>query len=415
MCVGNRPLLRVRPSIIVRRYTYPNPPLGLGVVSETATAAVLTWSPATTGGLASGYIVQVSPHGSGIWTTAGTIGPSPTGFTVTGLSSNTAYDFQVSGSNATGVGSASAPATATTALNPPNAATGLAASAGSPAYSAVALSWTASATDGTHDAAATYAPQYQLASGGGWTTFGSPISGTSVSVTGLAHATAYNFQVIATNSAGSATPSSASETTTTAAPNVPAGLAAGTLLALTTSSIAITWSAAVIDGTHDAATSYTVQYRVTSVGGSWTQVIGITGTTTTISGLSAATEYDFQVESVNAGGASGFSATASGTTYATTLSVNYVSPSPFAHGSGPGVNVNATPDPSNIRAAWGSSATTAPVSGWANGSNYTGTTWAWYLSGGASASAGTVYLWLEAQNSGGTTTGLLVTGPYTAT
>ena len=67
----------------------------------------------------------------------------------------------------------------------------------------------------------------------------------------------------------------------------PTGLAAGTLLAITTSSVAITWSAAAIDGTHDTATSYTAQYRVTSVGGSWTQVTGITGTTTTITGLSS--------------------------------------------------------------------------------------------------------------------------------
>ena len=172
------------------------------MVSTTATTAVLSWSPATTGGLASGYIVQVSAHGAGIWSTAGTVGPSPTGFTVTGLSSNTAYDFQVLASNASGVGSPSILATATTTLNPPNAPTGLAATAGSPAYSVVALSWTASATDGTHNAAATYTPQYQLASGGGWTTFGSPIAGTSVSVTGLAHATAYNFQVIASNTRG---------------------------------------------------------------------------------------------------------------------------------------------------------------------------------------------------------------------
>jgi len=408
------PLIAPAPSVGVYQLPYPNAPLGLTVVSTTPSTAVLSWSPATSGGLASGYIVQVSAHGAGIWSTAGTVGPSPTGFTVTGLSSNTAYGFQVLASNASGVGPPSILATATTTLNPPNAPTSLAASASSPAYSVVALSWTASATDGTHNAAATYTPQYQLASGGGWTTFGSPIAGTSVSVTGLAHATAYNFQVIATNSAGTATSSSASATTSGAAPNVPTGLAAGTLLALTTSSIVITWSAAAIDGTHDAATSYTAQYRVTSVGGSWTQVTGITGTTTTITGLSSATQYDFQVAAVNAAGASSFTATVNGTTYTTTLTLNYISPSgPYAPGSGPGVNVTATPTPASLREAFGSSATVAPTSGWINASNYSGNLWGGYPQ--EIATAGNSYLWIEALNSGDAVIGLLVTGPYTVT
>jgi len=411
---GSIPLIAPAPSVGVYQLPSPNPPLNLAVASTTASTAVLSWSPATTGGLASGYTVQVGAHGAGIWSTAGTIGPSPTGFTVTGLSSNTAYDFQVLASNASGVGSPSILATATTALNPPNAPAGLAATAGSPAYSAVALSWTASASDGTHDAAAVYTVQYQVAPGGGWTTFGVPAAGTSVSVTGLAHATAYNFQVIASNSAGSATSSFASATTSAAAPNVPLGLEPGTLLAITASSFAITWSAAAIDGTHDAATSYTAQYRATSVGGAWTQVSGIGGTSTTITGLSPGTEYDFQVAAVNAAGASSFSATANGATYATTLTLNYISPGgPYAPGYGPGVNVTATPTPANVREAFGSSATVPPASGWINASNYSGNLWGGYPD--EIATAGNSYLWIEALNAGGAVIGLLVAGPYTVT
>lgn len=186
------------------------------------------------------------------------------------------------------------------------------------------------------------------------------------------------------------------------------------MLAITTSSIAITWTAAAIDGTHDAATSYTVQYRVTSVGGSWTQVTGITGTTTTITGLSPATQYDFQVAAVNGAGASSITATANGTTYTTSLTLNYISPSgPYAPGYGPGVNVTATPTPASLREAFGSSATVPPTTGWINASNYSGNLWGGYPQ--EIATAGNSYLWIEALNSGGAVIGLLVTGPYTVT
>ena len=106
---------------------------------------------------------------------------------------------------------------------------------------------------------------------------------------------------------------------------------------------------------------------------------GVTGTTTTITVLSSATEYDFQVAAVNAAGASSFTATANGTTYATTLTLNYISPSgPYAPGSGPGVNVTATPTPTSLREAFGSSATVPPTSGWINASNYSGNLWGAY-------------------------------------
>src|SRR6202040_1394178 len=132
-----------------------------------------------------------------------------------------------------------------------------------------------------------------------------------------------------------------------------------------------TWTAAAIEGTHDAATTYTLQYRATSVGGAFTQVTGLTGTSGTVTGLAAATQYDFQIDAVNAGGSSAFTATANGTTFVNTITVNYpTAPSSFAHGSGPGVNVNITaPTAASARAAWGSSATVEPTSGWASGSN----------------------------------------------
>jgi hypothetical protein len=117
---------------------------------------------------------------------------------------------------------------------------------------------------------------------------------------------------------------------------------------------------------------------------------------------------------VNAAGASSFTATANGTTYTTTLTLNYISPSgPYAPGSGPGVNVTATPTPTSLREAFGSSATVPPTSGWLNASNYSGNLWGAYPD--EIATAGNFYLWIEALNSGGAVIGLLVTGPYTVT
>ena len=401
----------------------PNAPAGItaSAGSPGTSVVALSWTACLVDGshdAAASYTVQFQPAAGGHWTSFGAP-TAGTSVSVTGLASWSTYNFQVIATNSGGVATSSV-ASAATLVAAPNAPAGVTASAGSPAASVVALSWTASLVDGSHDAAASYTVQFQPAAGGGWTSFGAPIPGTSVSVpsvsvTGLASSTAYNFQVIATNSGGTAASLAASATTLAAAPNVPIELAAGTLLAITTSSVALSWTAPAIDGSHGAAAGYTLQYRVTSVGGAWTQITGISGTSQTATGLSPATGYDFQVEAVNTGGASGFTATAAGTTYVAEIVLNYMLPSPLAHGSYPGVNATVTPTPANLREAWGSSATVEPVAGWTNGVNYSSSLWGCYLNGGASAAAGTVWLWLEAQDSSGATIGLSVTGPYSVT
>jgi hypothetical protein len=59
-----------------------------------------------------------------------------------------------------------------------------------------------------------------------------------------------------------------------------------------------------------------VQYRVTSVGGAWTQIAGLTATNETVTGLTPSTGYDFQVAAANSGGTGAFTATVTGTTAA---------------------------------------------------------------------------------------------------
>jgi hypothetical protein len=97
------------------------------------------------------------------------------------------------------------------------------------------------------------------------------------------------------------------------APALPPGQVTGVTIGVTTpSSVALTWQAPASGG---VATGYTVNYRVTSVGGAWTaQSAG--GTSLTVNGLAAATQYDFQVIANNSAGSGTASATVTGTTQA---------------------------------------------------------------------------------------------------
>ncbi len=91
-------------------------------------------------------------------------------------------------------------------------------------------------------------------------------------------------------------------------PSTPTGLA---VASTTSSSIGLTWNAS----TGTAPITYTLQYRLTS-GGAWTQVTGITLLSDTVTGLTAGTSYDFEVQGVNSYGSSAFSAIVSGSTAA---------------------------------------------------------------------------------------------------
>ncbi|MEU7424122.1 glycoside hydrolase family 18 protein [Streptomyces sp. NPDC040750] len=88
------------------------------------------------------------------------------------------------------------------------------------------------------------------------------------------------------------------------APTVPAAPSGLAVSGTTSSSVSLTWS------TVSGATGYNV-YR------DGTKVTAVTGTSATVSGLSAATSYPFQVTATNAAGESAKSATVTGTTSTT--------------------------------------------------------------------------------------------------
>jgi hypothetical protein len=92
----------------------PGQVIGLGAGSPTASSIALTWSAPSSGGAVSSYTVQYRVSGGSTWSIFAS-GLSTTSDTVTGLAAGTAYDFEVSATNAAGFGQASAVASASTA------------------------------------------------------------------------------------------------------------------------------------------------------------------------------------------------------------------------------------------------------------------------------------------------------------
>lgn len=118
-------------------------------------------------------------------------------------------------------------------------------------------------------------------------------------------------KVTATNASGTA--SAFSNTVTPiaqAAPGAPTGLVGTPGDSL----VDLAWSAPASDG-GSPITDYTVEYRVTSVGGAWTAFSHVASATTarTVTGLTNNTGYDFRVSAVNAVGTGTPSSTATAT------------------------------------------------------------------------------------------------------
>jgi hypothetical protein len=191
----------------------PGQVTGLTAGTASAVSVPLAWTAPGAGGAPSGYTVKVRVTGQTAWTTA-TSNATGTSYTVAGLTSSTSYDFEVIASNTGGSGPASAVVTATTALAAPGAITTL--TAGAATTSTVPLSWTAPAGGG---AVAGYTVQCRLHGAASWTTASSAVTATTFTVTGLTPGATYDFQVYATNAAGTGTAATLSSVATAAASN----------------------------------------------------------------------------------------------------------------------------------------------------------------------------------------------------
>ena len=177
--------------------------------------------------------------------------------------------------------------------------------------SSASISW--SAVSG----ATSYNVQYRIAgSGAAWSSTSSTTTG--VALSGLAASTQYEVQVQAVCGTNTGSFSASTLFTTTATGTTcgtPSGLNA---TSVTTSSATLNWAAV------SGASSYNVQYRPNSTT-VWTTTTSTT-TSVNITGLTAATQYTYQVQAVCSGTPGAYSTTATFTTQsATTCSDPYES------------------------------------------------------------------------------------------
>ncbi len=169
-------------------------------------------------------------------------------------------------------------------------AAGLAASAVT--NTSAAVSWTAVAT------ATSYDVDYKAASASTWTNAATATTATSVNLAGLTQGTTYDWRVRVNCAAGTGS-YVAAQFTTTAPCGTPGSLSA---TAITSTGATVNWAAV------SGATSYDVDYKLTSAS-AWTNAVtATTATSRAISGLTASTVYDWRVRANCATGASPYAA-----------------------------------------------------------------------------------------------------------
>ena len=269
-------------------------PTGLSATSITSTGATLNWG-AVSGAVS--YNVEYRQTGASTWSTT-TATTNSVG--VSGLAASTAYQYQVetvcSGSSTSAYSSTG---TFTTSATPCTTPTGLSASGIS--TTGATLNW------GAVSGAVSYNIEYRQTGASTWST--TTAATNSVGVSGLTASTAYQYQVQTVCSGSSTSAYSATGTfTTSAAPcTTPSSLS---VTAITSSSATLNW------GTVSGAASYNVEYRQTGAS-SWSTTTATTNSVG-VSGLTASTAYQYQVQTVCSGSSSSaYSSTSTFTTSAT--------------------------------------------------------------------------------------------------
>ena len=259
--------------------------------------------------------------------------------------------------------------------------------------STISLTWQAPLGGGS---VGSYVVQYRVAGTSGWTSTAS-ILGTTTQLTTLQSATSYEIAVVAQNAAGLGLTSAILTVATSGTSQIalPAQVTGVVATPMSATAVQVSWSGQT---GNSAATSFTIQYRVTG-SSTWTSsVAGIIGTTGTIAGLTAATSYDFSVTGVNSSGAGPASSSVSVATLAASQSVtsitwNVVPAGTYTHGSGAiGVNAQVLPASAPVQFGFSPSASAAPSS-WISAILVNTNLWGAYVP--TPATPGSWFTWAE--------------------
>ncbi|MBI0583560.1 MAG: fibronectin type III domain-containing protein [Methanomassiliicoccus sp.] len=216
--------------------------------------------------------------------------PTATSVTISGLTNGQQYSFTVAANNSAGTGpqTSAVQATPNATSAAPGAPTGLQAA---PGNGQITLTWSAPSNNG--GSAITAYKVYRGTTAGGETllaTIGNVLTYTDSSVT---NGVTYYYNVSAVNSVGEGSRSTEVSTAPTASstvPSVPLTLAS----AAGNNQVTLSWAAPSSDG--GAAIDYYVIYR------DGADIAHITGTSTTVSGLTNGQQYSFTVAAHNSEG-----------------------------------------------------------------------------------------------------------------
>jgi YVTN family beta-propeller protein len=281
--------------------TTPTPVIsGLSVSNITTTGATISW---TTNQASTGQVNYgpTSSYGSSS-ALSSSLALSHT-VTLTGLTAGTTYNYDVVSTNSAGTASLSANATFTTVLPPP-VISGV--SVSNITTSGATISWTtdeASTTQVNYGTTNSYGSSSPLSS--------SMVQSHTVTLSGLTAGTTYNYDVVSTNSTGTAG-LSANYTFSTAA-IVPAPAISGVSVS------SITTTGATISWTTDQASTSQVNYGTTTAYGSTTPANSslVQSHTVILTGLTPGTTYNFDVVSASV---SNLSSTSNNLTFQTSAS-----------------------------------------------------------------------------------------------
>jgi hypothetical protein len=271
-------------------------PSGLNATDIEETSATFNWGTVST---AQSYDIRYKETSDSSWipTTSST-----NSTTISGLTAETEYEFQVRAVCSDGTSDYSSSANFTTSAAPQECGVPSRLDATDIEETSATLNW------GTVTSAQSYDIRYKATSDSNWISTTSSTNSTAIS--GLTAETEYEFQVRAVCSDGASDYSSSANFTTSAATQecrVPSGLDATDI---EQTSATLNW------GTVSTAQSYDIRYKETS-DSSWISTTSSTNSTA-ISGLTAETEYEFQVRAVCSDGTSDYSSSANFTTSAAT-------------------------------------------------------------------------------------------------